>query len=69
MQDDDFVKAYRAGGIRAVNNLLSTRFGKGGPALTRTLERMHDSGKWDVKFHYVHNQADFGAVIGYLGDD
>ena len=69
MPDDDFVKAYRAAGIRAVNDLLSTRFGKGGAALMRTLERMHDSGTWEIKFHYVHGQADFGVVIAYLGDD
>ncbi|MCA0049216.1 hypothetical protein LB577_20055 [Mesorhizobium sp. B283B1A] len=69
MPDDDFVKAYRVGGITAVNDLLSSRFGKTGPALMRMLDRMHDSRRWDVKFHYVHGQADFGVVIAYHGDE
>jgi hypothetical protein len=67
MADDDFVKAYRTGGIRAVNDLVREKFGEG-PASLWAIERMEESGDWRVHWLYVHGQPDLGAIVKYLGD-
>ncbi|SJM33117.1 hypothetical protein [Mesorhizobium delmotii] len=68
MADDDFVKACRSGGIRAVNDLVTKKFGTGN-GLVHALESMEKTDLWRIKWHYADGKPDFGAVIEYLGDD
>ncbi|RWB35445.1 MAG: hypothetical protein EOS70_28285 [Mesorhizobium sp.] len=68
MADDDFVQAYRSGGIGAVNDLVTAKFGTG-DSLIDALETMEDTGLWRILWHEADGKPDFGAVMEYLGDD
>ncbi|TIL23663.1 MAG: hypothetical protein E5Y88_22310 [Mesorhizobium sp.] len=68
MADNDYVRAYRSGGIREVNDLVTKKFGTG-VSLVHALESMEETGLWRIKWHDVHGKPDFGAVMEFLGDD
>ncbi|MER8567537.1 hypothetical protein NKH85_16265 [Mesorhizobium sp. M0924] len=67
MADDEFVTAFRAGGIKTVNDLVKKKFGTG-DSLVHALEWLEQTGLWQIKWHYVHGTPDFGVVMEYLGD-
>jgi hypothetical protein len=68
---DVYLNAYRAGGLKAVNDLLMKQFPAVGDHL-RAMQDLEDTGLWKVGWHTTKResleQRDFGVVTAYLGD-
>ncbi|RWB77479.1 MAG: hypothetical protein EOQ50_05325 [Mesorhizobium sp.] len=73
MLHDMCLRAYRDGGLDAVNRLLRTLF----PAdhdRVRAMEDLHDTGYWSIAWHEENHPSggryrDFGSVSEYLADE
>ena len=73
MRDDVYLKAYRSGGVDAVNALLRNQFPNPDDHV-RALDDLEETGLWDVGgWHYSNRggqeHRNSGRVLAYLGDE
>ena len=66
MKDDVYLKAYRSGGVDAVNDLLRKQYPSADDRL-RVLEIFDDTGLWSVAWQPEGSESI--EVKAYLGDD
>ena len=73
MLHDTCLRAYREGGLDAVNRLLRTQF-PADPDRVRAMEDLEDTGYWSIAWHEKKHPSggmyrDFGSVREYLADE